>query len=137
MDTKKVFFDTNIILDIIDAKRLNHIKVKNIWELLIRNKSKIVISEDMLSTIFYINKDNMYTLDFFDLIHNRWEIVAFGKEVIKHAIGLSRERELDLEDVLQCLCAKENNCDIFISNDKKFYDCGIKIMTVDTFLCKI
>jgi predicted nucleic acid-binding protein len=134
MDTKKIFFDTNIVLDIIDVNRLNHIKVKSIWELLIRDKSKIVISEDMLSTIFYINKDNRYTLDFFDLISKRWDIVPFGKEVIGDAIGLSMGKELDLEDVLQCLCAKEHHCDIFITNDKKFYDCGIKIMTVDAFL---
>jgi predicted nucleic acid-binding protein len=41
---------------------------------------------------------------------------------------------LDLEDILQCLCAKENGCDVLITNDKKFYDCDIKIMTIKEFL---
>ena len=134
MDTKKVYFDTNIVLDIIDSKRQNHTKAKKIWELLTINKSKIVISEDMLSTIFYINKDDTYTLNFFKLIIKRWFVVPFGKKVIENAIELSLEKHLDLEDLLQCLCAKENACDIFITNDKNFYDCEINIMTSDKFL---
>jgi len=47
---------------------------------------------------------------------------------------MSLEKDLDLEDVLQCLCAKENGCDVFITNDRKFYDCGINIMTTEAFL---
>jgi predicted nucleic acid-binding protein len=134
MDTKIIYFDTNIVLDIIDVNRANHKKVKKIWELLIKNKSQIIISEDMLSTIFYINKNNKYTLEFFNLISNRWNIVPFGTKVIKNAIDLSLKKNLDLEDVLQCLCAKENNCDTFITNDKRFYDCGVHIMSCDEFL---
>lgn len=136
MDTKKVYFDTNIVLDIIDYKRPNHKISKKIWELITINKSEIFISEDMLSTIFYINKDDKYTLNFFELIRIRWFIVPFGKIVISKAISLSLEKNLDLEDVLQCLCAKENGCDVFITNDKQFYDCGIKIMTSEEFLKK-
>jgi predicted nucleic acid-binding protein len=88
----------------------------------------------MLSTIFYINKNNKYTLEFFNLISNRWNIVPFGTKVIKNAIDLSLKKNLDLEDVLQCLCAKENNCDTFITNDKRFCDCGVHIMSCDEFL---
>jgi predicted nucleic acid-binding protein len=130
MVTNKIFFDTNIIIDILDFDRINHKKAISIWESLVMKDGEIFISEDMLSTIFYINKDNKEnTLDFFKLIQNRWNIVSFGKEVIIDAINLSLEKNLDLEDVLQCLCAKENDCNIFLTNDKKFYDCGIKIMT--------
>ena len=93
-----------------------------------------MISEDMLSTIFYINKDINQTLEFFKVITKRWEIVPFGKEVIKNAINLSLEKNLDLEDMLQCLCAKENGCNTFITNDKKFYDCGISVYNANEFL---
>jgi predicted nucleic acid-binding protein len=93
-----------------------------------------VISEDMLSTLFYIQKDKRKTLEFFKVIYKRWVISSFGKDVIKKAIDLSFENSLDLEDVLQCLCAKENGCDVLITNDKKFYDCDIKIMTIKEFL---
>jgi len=57
--------------------------------------------------------------------------VAFGKNIIKRTIELSLQRSLDLEDVLQCLCAKENSCEAIMTNDKKFCDCGLSI---DKFL---
>jgi len=64
----------------------------------------------------------------------RWEIKAFGTNVISNAIALSLERNLDLEDALQCLCAKEHGCKVLITNDKKFHDCGIEIITNEEFL---
>jgi len=54
--------------------------------------------------------------------------------VIKNAIDLSLEKSLDLEDMLQCLSAKENGCKALITNDKKFYDCGLAIYTAEEFL---
>ncbi len=133
MATNKIYFDTNIVLDIIDPTRKNHDKAKRLWELSAIYQYKIMISEDMLSTIFYINKDQNYTLEFFKIIYKRWEIVPFGKDVIKRAIELSLEKKLDIEDVLQCFCAKENGCNLFVTGDKKFYDCGIKIIGYDYF----
>ncbi len=134
MECKKiVFLDTNIVLDIVNPQRINNKKAVQLWNMLVIKKNIIMISEDMLSTIFYINKDKNQTLHFFEVITKRWEIVPFGKNVINDAISLSMEKNLDLEDTLQCLCAKENGCDIIITNDKKFYDCGIQIMTSDEF----
>ncbi|MBT4195889.1 MAG: type II toxin-antitoxin system VapC family toxin [Gammaproteobacteria bacterium] len=134
MESTKVFFDINIVLDIIDPMRSHHSKAKELWKILVTNKSQILISEDMLSTIFYINSDNKYTLEFFQIIQKRWQIVPFGKNVINNAIDLSIKNNLDLEDVLQCLCAQENGCAVFITNDNNFYDCGMSIQNVDDFL---
>jgi len=134
MVSTKIFFDINIVLDIIDPMRSHHSKAKELWRILVTNKSQILISEDMLSTIFYINKDNKYTLEFFQIIQKRWQIVPFGKNVIKNAIDLSIKNNLDLEDVLQCLCARENGCAVFITNDNNFVDCGLPVQKVDEFL---
>jgi len=49
-------------------------------------------------------------------------------------IGISLVKKLDLEDILQCLCAKENGCKILITNDKKFYDCCVSLYTIEEFL---
>ncbi len=136
MIINKIYFDTNVVLDIIDSNRLNHKLAKKLWEVLVIRKCEIFISEDMLSTIFYISKDHKYTLDFFKLIQKRWQIVHFGKDIIKSAVDLSLEENLDLEDALQCLCAKENGCKILITNDKNFYDCGVTIYTASEFLDK-
>ncbi len=134
MDSKTVFLDTNIILDILDISRPNSKKIASLLETLVIRKHKVVISEDMLSTVFYINKNNSKTLDFFKVIQDRWTIAPFGKNVVRDAIDLSLKKDLDLEDVLQCLCAKENGCDALITNDGSFCDCGINVMTTEEFL---
>ena len=134
MGFKKVFLDTNVVLDMLDSSRQDRDDAKALWKKLISDKCSIVISEDMLSTIFYIHKDKRKTLEFFKIVYKRWIVSVFGKDVIKNAIELSLEENLDLEDVLQCLCAKENGCDVLITNDKNFYDCGIKIVTIKEYL---
>jgi predicted nucleic acid-binding protein len=136
MEAKKIFFDINIVLDIIDISRKNNILAKKLWNLAVINNYEIVISEDMLTTIFYINSDKQYCLNFFDLISKRWNIISFGNKVISSAINLALENNLDLEDTLQCLCAKENECDVFITSDKKFYNCGVEIQNTKEFLQK-
>ena len=129
----KVFFDANILLAIISTSRVNNEISKKLWQYLVLNDITIVTSEDVLTNIFYISKNKKDVLIFFKLIQNRWEIVPFGKDVISNAIELSLEKNLDLEDVLQCLCAKENNCNLLVTSDKKFYDCGIQIARYDYF----
>ncbi len=133
MENKKVFFDANILLDIIITERKGNPYAKKLWRHLVLNSIDIVVSEDILTNVFYISKNKKDALTFFKLIQNSWKIVPFGKNVISSAIELTLEKNLDLEDVLQCLCAKENSCDLFVTNDKRFYDCGIKIVAYDYF----
>ncbi len=134
---KKVFLDTNIIIDFWDDKRDGHIQVQLLMKHLILNNYTIMISEDMLSTIFYILKDKKRTLLFLQKIVKSWEIVSYGLPLIKNAIDLSLEKDLDLEDLLQCLCAKENSCEVLITGDGGFFDCGINILTANEFLEEI
>ena len=133
---KTVFLDTNIVLDIVNPQREGNKQAIELWNVLIIKKYTIIVSEDMLSTLFYINKDKRQTLEFFKLIQKRWQIVPFGKNVVAKAVDLSLEKDLDLEDVLQCLCAKENGCEVLITNDKKFYDCGIWVKKCEEFLLR-
>lgn len=133
---KKVFLDTNVVIDILNSQRANHLNATKLLEYLIINDIEIVISEDMLSTIFYIVKDKKQTLNFFNVILEDWSVVSFGKDIVKEAIALSLEKSLDLEDTLQCLCAKKNGCYALITHDNKFYNCGIDIVTTDEFLVK-
>jgi predicted nucleic acid-binding protein len=134
MGNKLVFLDANILLDIIGANRPEHHEAKELWKMLTSQNYKISISEDILTNVYYISKEKNKVLEFFKVIQNRWLIFPFGKEVIKSGIELAIEKNLDLEDILQCLCAKENGCGYLITNDKKFYDCGIKIMTTKEFI---
>ena len=131
----KVFLDTNIVADVMDSSRGGHKRALALLEYLIFHDYAICISEDMLTTLFYISKDKKAVLLFFEnVIFIDWEILVFGLETIKLATNLSLEKDLDLEDTLQCLCAKENGCKMVITNDKNFYDCGMNVSSVELFL---
>ena len=137
MERTKIYFDTNIVLDMIDPSRHNHSKSIQLLKKFGLQEYQIYISEDMLSTIYYISKDKTSTLEFFEnIIFIDWSILAFGTNVIKNATQEALQKNLDLEDVLQCLCAKENGCQILITNDKKFYDCGLEVLSIKAFLDK-
>ena len=135
MENKRIYLDTNIVADIIDSSRKGHLLSLKMLEYLALEDYSIFISEDMITTLYYILKNKQETLNFFkNLIFVDWNILTFGIDIIKYGTELSLDKNLDLEDVLQCLCAKENNCNILITNDIKFYDCGIKIYTAEQFL---
>ena len=130
----RVFLDTNIILDFLDDIRPGYANAVKLVEFLSLNNTEIYISEDMISTVFYIHNNNKQTLEFFQYVLKRWSIVSFGLQLMKEAVDISLEKGLDLEDLLQCLCAKKYSCDALITNDKKFYNCGITIFTSKQFL---
>jgi predicted nucleic acid-binding protein len=130
-----VYIDTNVVLDILDTKRSNHQKIKHLLQKIIENNLKIVISEDSLTTIYYIAREKQKVLDFFNVILEQWQIVSFGKTAISDAIALCKaDEKLDFEDAVQCLCAKEKGCSMLITSDKTFVECGINIVDIDAFL---
>jgi len=130
----KVYFDTNIVADMIEPTRPDHDRSIQLLKKLGLEDNEMYISEDMLSTIYYISQDRVSTLEFFEnIVYIDWTVLTFGKSVIKNATDLSLQNSLDLEDLLQCLCAKENGCDLFITSDKKFHDCGVKIVGYEYF----
>lgn len=53
---KKLFLDTNIVADLIDQNRPNHAQSMSLIEKIILDGWDICISEDMISTLFYISK---------------------------------------------------------------------------------
>ena len=135
MDKSSIFLDTNIVADMIDSARDNHELSLVLLKMLTLEGYDVFISEDMLSTLYYISNDKRATLEFFEnIIYIDWKVVSYGSDVLKKATHLALRKEIDLEDTLQCLCAKENACDLLITNDKAFVNCGIKIVNYERFL---
>jgi len=132
---KNIFIDANIVLDLLDSTRISHNTSKNVFIKIIEKNFKIFISEDILTTIYYIVKNKQLVLSFFETILDSWEIVSFGSKTISEAVTLCKSNlNLDFEDVIQSLTAKKSDCDTIISNDKNFYNCGIPILSGGEFL---
>jgi len=135
MKMRKVFIDVNVIVDFLDAKRPRHDEAVSLMEHLLRGGYEVCLSEDMLSTVYYIMKDKEQTLAFFtSIVFTKWNVYAFGKVVYDEAAEIALREKSDFEDLLQCLCAKHNSCQFIISNDHKFYDCGVEVMSAEQFL---
>ena len=132
---KKIFLDTNIVLDFLDKKRPFHAQAKALMAKLIMEEYSIFISEDMLSTIFYISKEKEKVLLFFETIIVKWLVVPYGVALISEAIRVCKtDKGQDLEDTLQCLCAKEHGCVCIVTSDKGFIDCGVEVLSYDEML---
>ena len=132
---KKIFLDTNIVLDFLDKKRPLHEKSKELMNMIIMEDYSIFISEDMLSTIFYISKDKEKVLLFFETIIVKWSVVPYVVVLISEAIKLCQSHKgQDLKDTLQCLCAKEHECTYIVTSDEGFIDCGIEVLSYDKIL---
>lgn len=133
--SKKIFLDTNVVADIIDAKREGHQRAMGLVEKAIYDDVVLCLSEDMLTTLFYISKEKVKTLEFFkNVVFVDWEILNFSKETLFEGVELAQNGNLDLEDVLQCLCAKYGGCMAIVTNDNKFFDCGLEFFSVEQFL---
>jgi len=133
---KKVFLDINVVLDFLESSRQRHSNAVALIKYLTANNYEICLSEDMLTTIYYVSKEKVNVLEFLKTISHQWKILHFGEEIIQRAIMLSLEKSLDLEDTLQCLCAKDAACSCLITHDKSFYDCGMEIYSAKEFLEK-
>lgn len=134
----KIFLDANIVIDFLDDRRKNHELSKKLIEKCVFDGSEIVISEDILTTVFYVCKKNVSRkklLDFFEMMICEFEIVGFGEDVVQESIeSCKKNSKLDFEDVLQCVCAKKNKCDLVVSNDKNFPDFKCKVVSVEEFM---
>jgi predicted nucleic acid-binding protein len=130
----RIFLDINVVIDFLEQSRKRHYVTIELIEHLVANNYDICISEDMLTTIYYISKEKRLVLKFLKTVTRQWNILYFGKEIISEAIETALENDLDLEDLLQCICARVCGCNTLITQDKTFYDCGMTIRTAEEFL---
>ena len=128
----RIFLDTNILLDILIKDRPNHHYSGTLLGKLL--DFDVYVSEDMLTTIYYVAKEKQKALEFLAFIQNEWHIVSFGADVMREGIAFARKHGSDLEDTLQCLCAKYNKCEAILTSDTSFVECGIRLETYETFL---
>ena len=140
----KIFFDANILLDILLPNRPNHQKAIEAYSLICQNYKTLATSENILTTIEYIASKNKTDCEviwkFFDTLKNNFEIYSFSDildatlDIFKEAC--IKEEKIDFEDLLQIQCAIKNRCDVFITEDKGVHKSsyGIKVIKLDDIL---
>ena len=124
MTIKKIFFDANIILDMIDSDRGNTEAVKKLVYNALMKDIALYTSCDILSNVYYVGRKKLakYIL-VEEMLHilEIFDIVAIDKTVAKNALLKNKiNLPLDFEDLLQSQCAIVSECDLIVTNDKKF-----------------
>jgi predicted nucleic acid-binding protein len=135
MEKHSVFLDTNIVADMIDPKRRYHTQAMELLKRLMLGGHRIVISEDMVTTLYYISQDKEATLAFLEhIVYEDWEVVPFGTELLKNATQRAMKEACDLKDTLQCFCAAKEGCEMIVTEDRSFVACGIKVLDYEKTL---
>jgi predicted nucleic acid-binding protein len=129
----KIFIDTNIFLDLI-LKRKNYKEALTIFSSIEKKRFKAVILDITILNIDYIaSKQTKEIRSFLAIINQFFEIVGASNETISKALEIKNK---DLEDNLQYISAKDSNCKLIISNDKKFYKGSLEVLKSEAFIDK-
>ena len=131
----KIFFDTNVILDVLTKREPFYI---NSAKILTFVNEKIVsgyISAITVNNIYYILrklKDKETAKNFIKEILESFEIIPLTKDILTQANKISTR---DFEDGIQFFSALGCGCDFLITgNDKDYPKLGIKIITPAEFI---
>jgi len=138
MTIKKLFFDANIILDMIDSDRGNVQKARALVYNALMKEIVLYTSCDILSNVYYVARKKLgkaLLVEEMLRILEIFDIVAIDKTLAKNAL-LANETELslDFEDLLQSHCAEATECDLIVTNDKKFVKANVKHLSLDEAL---
>ncbi len=137
---KKVFVDANIILDIFDGQRPSHWSSLKVYHYMLESKWMLFSSCDIITTVYYVDskKNKRQTIEKVEDINKILKVIDFSNKEIAKTCSLMKEDESykDLEDTLQYVLAQKENCDMIISNDKKFASKEIELLSSETFIKK-
>ena len=132
---KKVFIDTNVLLDLIMKRRGFYQDAKRLFDHCEQRNIKIYTSAISIATINYLllksyRKEVVKRL--LEVIYDITEILPFYKEIIFKA-HFSKFK--DLEDGFQYFTAKENNIKVIITRNQKDFEVDdLSVVTPKQFL---
>ncbi|GAB6072695.1 type II toxin-antitoxin system VapC family toxin [Venenivibrio stagnispumantis] len=141
MSCKKVFIDANVILDLFLDNRPYSEYSKEAFFHLQKNNVELLTSCDLITTVYYVLRkyDKEKALENLSYTLELLYLIPFSNYETKKAIELMQKDKnfKDLEDTLQYVLAKENQCDLILSNDDDFYSPDIKKINTKDFLEKL
>jgi len=116
---KKVYLDTNILIDILLDRDLEHISINKITPFL--KQSQVYMSTLSGHITYYILKikpnTSMHRSSM--ALINRINLVPLSKEIINQSLN---NFSIDFEDTLQYYSALDQNCDYILTRDKKNFN---------------
>lgn len=124
MASKKLLIDTNVIIDLLDDKRIFHNESKKLIRQCLENDIEMVITDDIITTVYYLSQRYVAReklLEFIRFLTQNFEVIAFDAVIINESVDLCLTHAgYDFEDTLQAVCAIKNGIEVVITNDRNF-----------------
>lgn len=135
---KKVFLDTNIIVDLIaDRKPFSKYSIE-IFKKAEEKKIKLFTSSHSIATTHYLLKKYLEGKILHDVLYNLLDyvtVIAVDTDVLKKGL---RSKHKDFEDSIQILCAssvEKIDCNVK-RNIKDFRESEILVLTIDELILR-
>ena len=132
---KKIFLDTNIILDILQRRGVFFLPASNLFSLGMQGKYIMYISPlTFVNCIYILRKYCGYeqALNYMKVIKKYVLLTNMREEELNLAIDTKGK---DIEDMLQYYSAVNVGCEVVVTRNKKdFPQSGIPIMTAEELL---
>ena len=134
---KRVYFDTNVIVDLFDEKRPFHSYSVDVFRSIFENEEiDVFINTDTLTNLFYILRAHVKlgfddAIEKLEFIKNSFTIVSSELNEIEHTIEICKEHIFkDYEDGMQYICALKADCTLMITNNPKdFKNASMEVVT--------
>ncbi len=134
---KRVYFDTNVIVDLFDKSRVNHKFSVDVFQTILENDEiEVFINSDTMTNLFYILRNHAKfsfdkSLEKLEFIKEIFTIQSPNKPLIELALDICKKHIFkDYEDCLQFVCAMEAKCSLIITNNPKdFKNSSIDVIT--------
>lgn len=131
---KKVFLDTNILLDFI-TEREGVEEASSILQLGEEGQVSLTTSFLTMTNVAYVARKGRNQAELYELMRGLSEMVEvlrMDEKQFQEALSII---STDFEDVLQFVCAKTFECDVIVTRNKKdFKFSSITVLSPEEFL---
>lgn len=135
---KKVFLDTNIIIDFLGEREGFYKYSAKILTLADQKKIKVYTSPSSISNVFYVlakYENSKIALEKIRKFKLLCSMSVMDDEVVEKAINSNFK---DFEDAMQYFSALASNCNIIITrNEKDFKNAMIPVMNAESYLLSL
>lgn len=131
----KVFFDTNVLLDVLLRREPFLTDSRRVWSLAERGKAVGMLSVLTLPSIYYLARkaaDHSAALAMIRLIRGTFSLVPFDQGILDQALASDFP---DFEDAIQYFSARKAEADCILTRDAgHFASASIPVLSPEQFL---
>lgn len=135
---KKIFLDTNIIIDFLGEREGFYDASAKILTLADKKKIQVYTSPSSISNVFYVlakYENSKIALEKIRKFKLLCSMSVMDDEVVEKAIHSDFK---DFEDAMQYFSALASNCDLIITrNEKDFKNALIPVMNAESYLLSL